>query len=100
MSVQVWVTPLVSSMINVFVLFFLLVVVPAESGGPFAAPGGQQEPDPGAGPDTDGWRRPGRADTAQAGRLQHPVGRADGQGKARRTLVLELLQVGLGLQTT
>lgn len=36
-----------------------ILCVPTESGGPFAAPGGQQEPDSGAGPDADGRRRPG-----------------------------------------
>lgn len=52
-----------------------------EPGGPPAAPGGQQEPDPGAGPDPDGRGRPGRADPAEAGRLQHEMGRAHGQGE-------------------
>lgn len=39
-----------------------------------AAPRGQQEPDPRAGPDSDGRWRPGRADPAETGRLQHPMG--------------------------
>lgn len=37
----------------------IFVFVCTESGGSFAAPRGQQEPDSGAGPDADGRRRPG-----------------------------------------
>lgn len=61
---------------------FLFVFVHAESGGSFAPPGGQQESDPGVSSDANGRWRPGRAHTAQTGRLQHPMGGADGQGKA------------------
>lgn len=64
---------------------FSLPFAPAESGGSFAPPGGQQEPDPRVSADADGRRRPGRTHTAQTGRLQRPVGGANGQGKARVT---------------
>lgn len=79
MSVQVWGTALVGSVMDGLCFF---VVVPTESGGSFAAPGGQQEPDPGVGPDANGRWRPGWAHPAQTGRLQHPMGRTDGPGKA------------------
>lgn len=62
-----------------------VLCVYTESGGSSAAPRGQQEPDPRAGPDTDGRRRSGWADTAKSGRVQHAMGRADGQGKTRNT---------------
>lgn len=67
--------------------------VPTESGGPFAAPGGQQEPDSGAGPDADGRRCPGWTDTAQTGRVQHPMGWTDGEGKTHWTLVHSVMHV-------
>lgn len=57
------------------------VSVPTESRDSVAAPRGQQEPDPGAGADTDGWRRAGRTDPTKARRFQHTMGRPDGKGE-------------------
>lgn len=54
----------------------------SESRASVTAPGGQQEPDSGAGADADGRRRAGRTDTAKTRRFQHAVGRADGEGEA------------------